>query len=248
MAAAQAPADAASSKVWLGRAAEFEEYLKTAEVTRMEDIPVGVTKPIRCYFAPGGPVESMAFKKVATGRQTGIWESYKSEMAAYEIDKILDLQMVPPTVEKRVKGDLGAAVMWVGSVKSFKQMGGPPTPPAQHMESWNRQMSKAKMFDNLINNQDPNLGNWLVDPAWNLILIDHTRAFAPGKNLVHKLNRVDRALWEKMLALDLPPLKAVLDRHLDGGQVKDILGRRDKMKQEIDKMVAARGEADVFFQ
>jgi hypothetical protein len=247
LAAPQAREEGASAKVWLGRAAEYENFLKTAEIVKMEAIPVGVTKPTRCYFAPGGLVESMALKAVRPGRQTGYWESYKSEMAAYELDKLLELQMIPPTVEKRVKGDLSAAVMWVAPVRSFKEMGGPPTPPAQHVDSWNRQMAKAKMFDNLINNRDPNLGNWLVDPAWNLILIDHTRAFAPGKEMVHKMNRIEKGLWEHMLKLDLASLKAVLDPHLDGGQIKDILGRRDKMKAEIDKMVAEKGEAEVFF-
>lgn len=238
----------ASAKVWVGRAAEYENFLKTAEIVRMEAIPVGVTKPFRCYFAPGGLVESMALKTIRPGRQaTGDWESYKSEMAAYELDKLLDLQMIPPTVEKRVKSDLGAAVMWVSPTQSFKQMGGPPTPPVEHIESWNRQMAKAKMFDNLINNRDPNLGNWLVDPAWNLILIDHTRAFAPGKDMVHKLNRIERGLWERMLKLELASLQAALDPHLGGGQIKDILRRRDRMKLEIDKMVAAKGEAEVFF-
>ncbi len=247
-AAPQAPEEAKSAKVWVGRAAEYEDFVKNAEIVRVENIPVGVTKPLRCYFAPGGLVESMSYKGIKTGRQTGFWESYKSEMAAYELDKLVDLQMIPPTVEKRVKGELGAAVMWVTPVQSFKQMGGVPTPPAAHVDSWNRQMSKAKMFDNLINNRDPNLGNWLVDPAWNLILIDHTRAFAPhGKDLVHEMNRIERGLWERMLKLDLASLKAVLDAHLDGGQIKDILARRDKMKTEIDKMVAGRGEAGVFF-
>jgi len=247
VAAPQAREEAASAKVWLGRAAELEEFLKKAEIARMENMSVGVTKPVRCYFAPGGLLESMAFKSIQPGRQTGYWESYKSEMAAYELDKLLDLQMIPPTVERRVKSSLGAAVMWLSPVQSFKQMGGPPTPPPEHFDSWNRQMAKAKMFDNLINNRDPNLGNWLVDPAWNLILIDHTRAFAPGKDMVHKMNRIEKRLWERMLALELAPLKAALDPFLDGGQIKDVLGRRDKMKQEIDKMVAERGEADVFF-
>ncbi len=247
VAAPQAPEGAASAKVWLGRAAEYEDFLRNAPVVRMEDIPVGVTKPVRCYFAPGSLVESMAFKSIKPGRQTGFWESYKSEMASYELDKLLDLQMIPPTVEKRVKNDLGAAIMWVAPVRSFKQMGGPPTPPAEHIDSWNRQMAKAKMFDNLINNKDPNLGNWLVDPAWDLILIDHTRAFAPGKDMVHKMNRIDKGLWERMLALDAASLKPALDSYLDGGQIKDILDRRDRMKKEIDKMVAERGEANVFF-
>jgi hypothetical protein len=246
-AAGQATPAPANAKVWLGHAAEYEEFLRSAAVVRIEDIPVGVTKPLRCYFAPGGLVESMVFKSIKPGIQTGFWESYKSEMAAYELDKLIDLQMVPPTVEKRVKDDLGAAVMWVAPVRSFKQMGGPPTPPPEHVDSWNRQLSRAKMFDNLINNRDPNLGNWLVDPAWNLILIDHTRAFAAGKDLVHKMNRIDRGLWERMQGLELATLKASLDRHLDGGQIKDILGRRDRMKAEIEKMVAERGEANVFF-
>jgi len=247
LAALQAPEQAASAKVWLGRAAEYEDFLRNAPVARMEDIPVGVTKPVRCYFAPGSLVESMAFKSIKPGRQTGFWESYKSEMAAYELDKLLDLQMIPPTVEKRVKNDLGAAIMWVAPVRSFKQMGGPPTPPPEHADSWNRQLAKAKMFDNLINNKDPNLGNWLVDPAWDLILIDHTRAFAPGKDMVHKMNRIDKGLWERMLALEPTSLKTALDPYLDGGQIKDILGRRDRMKTEIDKMVAERGEPNVFF-
>ena len=94
-----------------------------------------------------------------------------------ELDKLLDLQMIPPTVEKRVKGELGAAVMWVKPVRSFKELGGPPTPPPTYQAKWNRQLLRAKMFDCLIYNKDPNLGNWLVDPAWNLILIDHTRSF-----------------------------------------------------------------------
>ena len=247
VAAPQAREEGASAKVWVGRAAEYESFLKSAEIVRMEAIPVGVTKPVRCHLAPGGLVESFAFKSIRPGRATGFWESYRSEMAAYELDKLLGLQMIPPTVEKRVKGDLGAAIMWVSPVRSFKQMGGPPTPPAEHFDSWNRQIAKAKMFDNLINNRDPNLGNWLVDPAWNLILIDHTRAFAPGKDMVHKMNRIEKGLWEHMLALEAGSLKPALDPYLDGGQVKDILQRRDRMKKEIEGMIAERGEANVFF-
>jgi hypothetical protein len=239
--------EAVSAKSWVGRAAAYEEFLKTAEVVQMEESPIGVTKPVRCYFAPGGLVEGMMLKSIKPGRHAGFWESYKSEMAAYELDKLLEMNMIPPTVEKRVKSDLGAAVMWVAPVQSFKQMGGPPTPPPQHTDSWNRQMAKAKMFDNLINNKDPNLGNWLVDPAWNLILIDHTRAFASGKDMVHKMNRIERGLWEKMLALDEATIKPLLEPYIDGGQIKNVLQRRDAMKKEIDKMIAERGEADVFF-
>lgn len=245
--ARQAADDEVGAKVWLGHASAYEEFLETADVVRVKESPVGVTKPVRCYLAPGGLVESMMFKSIKPGRHGGFWESYKSEIAAYELDKLLNLQMIPPTVERHVNHELGAAVMWVAPTRSFKQMGGPPTPPPKHFEAWNRQLSRAKMFDNLINNKDPNLGNWLVDPAWDLILIDHTRAFVSGKNMIHEMNRIDKGLWERMLALDEPTLKKALEPWLSGGQIKNLLKRRGVMKKEIDKMVADRGEAAVFF-
>jgi hypothetical protein len=236
----------ANAKVWIGREAEFEEYLKNAEVVRMEDIPVGVTKPQRCYLAPGGLCESISFKPIKRGRQHGFWESYEAEIASYELDKLLGMQMIPPTVEKRVKGNLGAAVLWVKPVKSFKELGGPPTPPPAHMETWNRQLVRAKMFDNLINNKDPNLGNWLVDPAWNLILIDHTRAFTGSKDMVHTLTRVDREFWERIKALSEEQLVQALEGWLDKGQIRDMLKRREIMQAEIEKLIAQKGEAAVF--
>jgi hypothetical protein len=240
----QAPA-AVSAKVWADRVQEIETYLKSAEVVRLEEVKVGVTKPSKAQLAPGGPVEAIAWKPIKPGRYSGFWESYKSEIAAYELDKLLGLGMVPPTVEKRVKGDLGAAVMWVSPTKSFKELGGVPGqkgvqgPPPAMIAPWTRQLTKAKMFDNLIGNIDPNLGNWLVDPAWNLILIDHTRAFTNTKDLYHQLSLVDRELWAKMQALDEPALTAALGNWLDKGQIRAILQRRDKMQPIIDKLLGS---------
>ena len=37
--------------------------------------------------------------------------------------------MIPPTVERKVKNETGAAVMSVSVAKSFKDLGGPPTGP-----------------------------------------------------------------------------------------------------------------------
>jgi hypothetical protein len=242
------PEEAASAKVWVGKASDYESYLATVEIERMEEIPVGVTKPQRAYLPEGGLIESMTWKPIKPGRYSGFWESYKAEIAAYELDKFLDLQMIPPTVEKRVKGELGAAVMWVKPVKSFKDLGGPPSPPPIHFARWNLQMVRAKMFDVLICNKDPNLGNWLVDPAWNLILIDHTRAFTGEKKFAHTLQRIDPDLWERMKGLTEEGLTQALGNWLDKGQIRAILQRRDLMGAEIQRLVAANGEAAVFLR
>jgi hypothetical protein len=87
-----------------------------------------------------------------------------------------------------------------------------------------------------IGNTDPNLGNWLVDPAWNLILIDHTRAFTTTKELYHQLTQIDSELWERMKALDEAKLKAAVGNWLDDQSIRGILTRRDKMQTVFDKL------------
>ncbi len=244
----QAPAPAADARTWLGRAAEIEAYLRTAEVVKLEDLSVGVTKPKKATLAPGGPVAFFAWKAIRPGMYNGYRESYQCEAAAYELDKLLGLDMVPPSVVREHRNERGAAIMWVSPTKSFSDLGGAPTPPPAMVGIWSRQMVKAKMFDNLINNVDPNLGNWLVDPAWNLILIDHTRAFRSGRRMVHEMTRVDEDLWNRMKALTEPGLRETLGEWLSNGDIQGIIQRRDRMQELIDKLVAERGEAFVFMR
>lgn len=234
------------ARTWLGDEEAIEQYIIDAEVVSLDDIGTGVTNPKVADLSPGGPVERISFKPLRPGRYGGFWESYKSEIAAYELDKLLELGMTPPTVEKRINGDLGAASMWVSPTQSFKDFGNAPSPPSTRVGWWNYQLICAKMFHNLIYNKDPNLGNWLVDPAWNIVLIDNSRAFTPDVEMAHRLTRVDKDLWDRMLALDETALEAALGDWLDDGEIRGILRRRDRMADSIQKMVDDRGPQDVF--
>lgn len=238
---------ATGAKIWVGRYQEFEEFLKTAPITnKTEKLPVGVTAPKKIELAPGGLADAITWKALKPGRYNGYYESYKNEIAAYEFDKLLGLDMVPPYVERRIDGDLGAAVMWLDGVKSFKELGGPPAAPPQVSLRWNVQIMKAKMFDNMIANTDPNLGNWLKDDQWNLILIDHSRSFTNTRNMTHEMDHVNRQLWTKMLALDEPALTRALGPWLGKREISAMLQRRDRMKQVIAKLVDQKGEAAIF--
>lgn len=246
--AAQDP-EAASAKTWVGREAEIEAYLKTADILGLEDIPVGVTNPQSATLAPGGPVDKFAWKALPPGIRRGFFESYKAEIAAYELDKLLGLGMVPVTVERRVRGELGAAVMWASPTQSFKELGGAPTPPTRYIGYWTIQLIRAKMFDNLIYNGDPNEGNWLKDPAWNLLLIDHSRSFWPEAEMAHAdMTRIDRYLWEEMQRLDEPMLTGALGEWLREDEIRAILTRRDVMSDIIDELVESHGEASVLLR
>jgi hypothetical protein len=107
-------------------------------------------------------------------------------------------------------------------------------------------MVRARMFDDLIGNVDANQGNWLVDPAWNLIVIDKTRAFTGETKLPYTdFTHVDMPLWEKMQGLTEDGLRGALGKWIGRGEVRAMLERRKKMQQLFDKLIAAKGNAAI---
>ena len=229
---------ATSANVWKGREAEFEQCLRTAKVLKVEAIPIGVTKPTRAYTEPGSMCESFAWKPLRPGIHKGFWDSYKSEIAAYELDKMMGLGMVPPIVERDVQHERGAAVLWLKGVHSWEEALRKPKAP-----TWTRNVVRMKMWDNLVGNADRNKGNILVDQAGDLYLIDHSRAFIADKKLPSKLESyVDRELWEKMQALTYEALKERIGQWVGNGEIRAMLSRRDKMAKEVEAMVAKRGD------
>jgi hypothetical protein len=235
------PKPVVCANVWQNKTLELEDYLRTAKVVKIADIPIGVTRPRRAYLTPGGPISSFAWKPIKPGLQSGYFESYKSEVAAYELDKLLGLNMVPVIVERRVDNDLGAAVMWIEGVRSWESVLPLPKPA-----TWGFQLARMKMLDDLIGNSDRNKGNLLVDADWHIFLIDHSRAFATDSKLPQELQNIDRRLWTRMLALDEAGLKTTMGAWLDSRQIQALLRRRDAMKKKIDALVAKHGDT-IFF-
>jgi hypothetical protein len=214
-----------SAKTWLGREPEIEQHLKHGQIVGLEEIGTGVTRPKRARLSPATPFSSLTWKVLPPGMRNGYWESYKSEIAAYELDKLLGLHMVPPAVERQINGDMGAAIMWVDGVKSVKETGGNvPSGPA-----WDTPIRRMLMFDNLIGNPDRNAGNILLGSPGELILIDHSRAFTSDRSLPRKIERVDGQLWDRMRALTPAQLSTTLRPWMNGDALDAVLERRKRM-------------------
>lgn len=223
-----AATEAPGSKIWVGRNQEFEEYLRTAECVSMEAFPTGNTT--RCTLRPGGLVARMAWRSLPPGPYRGFREYYKAEIAAYEVDKLLKLDMVPPTVGRQLQGTDGAAQLWVENVVDGRV---PELPGASRRAAWEAQTVRMIMFDNLIGNKERNRANMLRDAGWNLILIDHSRAFGTGTDLPHKMTQIDADCWARIDALTRGQLEAMLGRWLDESEIRAILDRRDRMRTEV---------------
>jgi hypothetical protein len=239
------PESGACSRTWLGREAEFEQAMQTASVVRLEKVNIGVTKPQRAILDPPAPVARFAFKPLKPGIRNGYFESYKSEIAAYQLDRWLDLNMVPPVIARQLGDKMGAAVYWIEGVKGWEIK----SPVEGPQPEWSHQISRMKMFDLLIGNVDRNQGNLLYDADWHLLLIDHSRAFSVKKNLgsIAPLSQVDRALWAKIQSLTVESLQTALGEWVGREELSSMLIRRDLMAAQIKTLVGLFGEEKVFF-
>jgi hypothetical protein len=242
-AATQAAAPACSL-TWVGHEDEFEAALRDGKITKMETVPIGVTKPQRGYIEHDPPMR-FAWKPLPPGYKSGFMESYKAEIAAYKLDRMLELHRVPPQVERKVDGKVGAAVYWIENTKPWDAK----NPPRGPEPNWSHEIVRMKMLDLLIGNIDRNQGNLIYDDDWHLMLIDHSRAFINKKDLkgIAELGTVDRALWGKMQALTFESLKAGLGEWVGDNELKAMIIRRDLMAKAIEQLVAKKGEAGVFF-
>jgi hypothetical protein len=238
-------AEPSSSKIWVGRYKEFEEFLRTAEIERTTTVSVGVLGIKRAYFKPGGLAVSGALRSIRPGRYDGFWESYRSEIAAYKLDRILELDMVPPTVERRFNGDIVSLQLWGKDLRMLGQVQEQNLRPS-NLEDYSFQLRRQKVFHNLVGNIDPNQGNIMFDPVWNVILIDFSRAFTNTRTLKFEATAIDRQFLDRVKALDRETLRRELSDFVEPGAVEAILMRRDDIVKAFEKQAKQKGASQVF--
>ena len=226
---------------------EIEDFLLTAEVVASEDIGLGVTKPLKLTLKKGKRTIYALYKNVDSDpdiEKKYKWprigngsDRYKHELAAYELNKILGLNAIPPTVARSFEGKSGIFQYWISNGINRTKM---VEDKVAYEGSCSRrsQMAMMKIFDVLIYNNDRNTGNILFQmDEWQIWLIDHTRAFLTRNDLPKGLK------WSKLILsdnfrtrlenLDKAELKQRLAKYLHRKQITYILKRRDKILKNL---------------
>ncbi len=249
---APATLDAARTSLDLER----EEFLRKAEIERTETLKVGVTAPLRATLSRDGLTHDahiqrvdIQLKRFETTHHTyaNFRDCYKFNIAAYRLDRLLGLNMVPVSVERKVRRTKAAVTWWVDDVMMSDADRYEKGIPPPDIDRWNDQKDQARIFNQLICNQDPNLGNFLIGKDWRLWLIDFTRSFRRLMKLqeARAVQRVDRRLYNGLRALDLEALERETAPYLTRYEMGAVMARRDAILQVLAARIAARGEAAV---
>ncbi len=242
-----------------------EEYLKTAEIVRSEEIGEGVTKPFRLFLRKDG-VELKAAWKNPEGLQGGFLEGWQYEIAAYRLDKLIGLNMVPPAVEREFQGKPGALVLWAENKYSLLKVmeNGIPI-PKEAKDRTDKMKYLTRAWDSLIANEDRTQQNILYTEDWRTIIFDHSRAFRSEGDFAKRLmfgrngikvsalgapflfRRLPRWFVDNIKTLTFEDIRAAVGSTLTDSEIKAILARRDLLLGEISKMVEEQGEEAVLY-
>ena len=131
---------------------------------------------------------------------------------------------MPPTVEVRYNGDMASLALWVLNTRMLKELN-EENVRAPDPVKWNYQLHRAHAFEDLVANLDENEGSLIVDPQWNLIVLDHSLAFtntlAQPYAIGKKLNQIDRSFFDRIKALDKTTVKRAIGDLVDTGAPRE---------------------------
>ena len=224
---------------------QLERFLETAEVIASEPVGRGVTQPERLTLRQDG-VEIRAILSTLTtddmvtstsrtnkDRLINHSDQFRYQVAAYRLDRMLVINMVPVTVLREVDGRAGSLQLWIENAidlrdkidQGISSSGWCPLDP-QHQLMY--------VFDALIYNDDRTQENILYSKDdWMLRLIDHIRTFRTHRGRPADLKKIELqlspALVARLRTLDEDALNAELGELLNRRQIKAILSRRDRI-------------------
>jgi hypothetical protein len=238
---------------------DLEHFLLSADIIVSAPVGEGVTRPLRLTLRSDG-VERRALWKNVTTAPGGILDEWRFEIAAYRMDKLLGLGMVPPTVEREFQGAKGSLQLWVKTSFSLLDVveKGIPIPDEAGPRVENMKYV-TRAFDSLIANDDRTQQNVRYTEDWRTVLIDHSRAFRSdpdsfkslyfGRHGTKKssegspflIRRLPRAFVEKLRALTVEGVRAAEGLCLTDDEVRAVLARRDLLLDEIEEIMKDAG-------
>ena len=233
------------------------DLMRTAEVISMEDIGEGVTKPQKVLLEKDGVRMHAIFRNVhiEKGRtELGgrIFLDFRDdsifECAAYELSQLLGFYNVPPAVLRKIKRDEGTLQIWIEHAMTEKNRRKDRIAPVDRIR-FNKEWQMIDLFDNLVFNDDRNSGNVIIDNAWGIWMIDHTRAFRLFEDLkdVSRLTQCERTVWSKLQTVEDAAVTDVLKPYLRPYEIESLLKRRQKLIIHIQTLIDEKGEDAVLF-
>jgi hypothetical protein len=228
---------------------EIEKFLRTS--TPMVVVPgaAGRTDPWRVRLESDGITRWAQFKYINRPRPEPIPDSFRYELAAYELNKSLGLGLVPPAVERTINDTTGSLQAFLENVIRESDMKKENFVPADP-EAFDRAMADLKVFENLVYDRCDNEKDTLIQKdSGKIYRVDFSEAFAPAAGTIPgcEILRCSRRLYQKLGEWDQDKVNSLVAPYLNEEEIRALHARQDSILQMIKKQIEERGESAVLF-
>jgi hypothetical protein len=166
-------------------------------------------------------------------------EGFVPELAAYRLDRMLGLDMVPVTVRREIAGQQGTLQFVAPATLSEREReadGKGDNVPC----SLGRQRQAMYVFDALIHNSARTPLSMLYSPDnWQLMLVNHANSFSTKKDRPTYLKNIELTIgdqWQSALVeLDDEKLRKNLGDVLDERRLAALAKRRDALIEDSNR-------------
>ncbi|MFQ6037990.1 MAG: hypothetical protein ACE5LV_05160 [Candidatus Aminicenantales bacterium] len=238
----------------------WEAFLRTAKIVRAEPLGEGVTKPKKLLLREGS-IERSGVWKSPSGIGAGKTDKWECEVAAYRMDKLLGVNMIPPTVARRFRGRKGSLQLWMDfRCSELERIENGWAIPQDKADETEKMFYLQRAFDSLVANADRTLQNLRFTQDWRLVLIDHSRCFRSsriytdqllygkyGMRKTKRFLRLPSTFVENVRTLTFERIRKAVGSYLTYVEIEAILKRKKLLLREVDELIAERGEESVLY-
>ncbi len=238
---------------------QISQFLRNARVVSGRVSAKGITHPVRLTLSDGAITHDASFQAVderkakvllSNGQvESNFVDSYKYNIGAYALAEMVGFDdMMPVYVERTWNGMTGSLSWWLPVMMDDQERYLRQIQPPD-MDRWNRQIEKLRLFNQLVEESDPNLTNILIGKDWQVWRIDFSRAFRlqTDVQIPKDLQRCERRFFERLKALDGNELESRTKDYLTAAEVHAVLARRDKIVAYFQHLIAEKGEGAVLY-
>jgi hypothetical protein len=227
---------------------DVEYYLTSASVVgfQKEAVP-GRTAAAKVSLDDGEIKKYAMFKTIDTRRPEPLPDSYRYELAAYALDKLLDFGRIPPMVEREIRGTKGSLQVRVedcfGLDEQQRKNIDPPDP-----EAFAIALGDINVFENLVYKERDELDDILIQgKTWMIYRVDFGEAFDPTPDLIpeQKITRCSQTLYHNLQELSDKVIKVRLSDYLNDEEMSALLSRKALIIKILKELIEAKGEAAV---
>lgn len=230
---------------------EMENYLRTAKIISIDkDESAGRTAPWRINLDDGKVRRRGHFKHLNRPRPSFLADSYKYEIAAYELDKLLDLNIVPPVVKRKIEGTEGSLQLYLEDCINENERKRRNIEPPDS-ESFKNTLEVINVYENLVYDEDcfDSADTLIHISDWKVCRVDFSMAFSPTPELIPgcRITQCSKKFYQNLLKLDSEAVKAKLKSYLNEEEIEALLKRKNIIIEKIQQLIEEKGEESVLF-